>query len=106
MLTCNSSSPVDMEWSGDGDNTDYSTSSSPNAGRSAQNQDPDSLSDDDDFSDEFSVIDSDDEKRVDVRYSSHPMVQVRNIFQISTQYSNKKLFLTYRPQWKLPPEVW
>lgn len=69
-----------MEWSGDGDNTDYSTSSSPNAGRSAQNQDPDSLSDDDDFSDEFSVIDSDDERRTDVRYSSHPMVQVIAMF--------------------------
>lgn len=79
MLThTNSGSPPEMEWSAEGDNTDASNSSSPNITRSQNNQDPDSLSEDDDFSDEFSVLDSDDERRVDVRYP-HQIVQVRDI---------------------------
>ncbi|XP_018579985.1 neurogenic differentiation factor 1 [Anoplophora glabripennis] len=98
MLTCSSASPVDMEWSGDGENTDYSTSSSPNVGRSGQNQDPDSLSDDDDFSDEFSVIDSDDEKRVDVRYSSHHMVQTP--VETPVRGVVKKIFTNSRERWR------
>lgn len=61
-----------MEWSADGDNTDYSTSSSPVV-RRPPNQDPDSLSDEDDFSDEFSIIDSDEEKRV---YTQQQLTQV------------------------------
>jgi hypothetical protein len=64
----------DMEWSADGDNTDYSASSSPIVRRSQQNPDPDSLSDEDDFSDEFSVIDSDDEKQR--AFSQHHVLQV------------------------------
>lgn len=75
MLTYNSNG--DMEWSGDGENTDYSTTSSPNSGKkTTQNHDPDSLSDDDDYSDEFSLLDSDDERRGDVRYSHH-IIHVR-----------------------------
>lgn len=61
-----------MEWSADGDNTDYSTSSSPLVRKSQQNLDPDSMSEEDDFSDEFSMIDSDEEKRV----FSHHVLQV------------------------------
>lgn len=70
MLTYASSNGGDMEWSGDGENTDYSTtSSSPtNMRKATRNQDHDSLSEDD-LSDEFSLIDSDDEKRGDIRYT-------------------------------------
>lgn len=64
----------DMEWSADGENTDYSTSSSPIVRRPQQNPDPDSLSDEDDFSDEFSVIDSDDEKQR--AFTQHSVLQV------------------------------
>lgn len=63
MICCNTTSPADMEWSADGENTDYSASSSPNR-RILLHHEVDSLSDDDDFSDEFSIIDSDDEKRI------------------------------------------
>ncbi|KAJ8971792.1 hypothetical protein NQ314_000538 [Rhamnusium bicolor] len=98
MLTCNSSSPVDMEWSADGDNTDYSTSSSPNAGRSIQNQDQDSLSDDDDFSDEFSIIDSDDEKRMDARYQTHHMIQTAA--EVPNRGVVKKIFTNTRERWR------
>ncbi|KAJ8970970.1 hypothetical protein NQ317_012648 [Molorchus minor] len=70
MLTYNNSNSVDMDWSADVKRTDYSTASSPNAGRSIQNHEPDSMSEDEDFSDEFSIIDSDDEKRTDGRYPS------------------------------------
>ncbi|KAJ8925427.1 hypothetical protein NQ315_009259 [Exocentrus adspersus] len=88
-----------MEWSGDGENTDnYSTSSSPNAGRSLQNQDPDSLSDDDDFSDEFSLIDSDDDKRIDVRYSSHQVLQPA--VESSARGVVKKIFTNSRERWR------
>lgn len=67
----------DMEWSADGENTDYSTSSSPPAGRRLQqSQDQDSLSDEDDLSDEFSLVDSDEERKTDGRYSVHQLLQV------------------------------
>lgn len=76
MLTHNLNG--DMEWSGDGENTDYSTtSSSPNSGRKmTQGQEQDSLSDEDDLSDEFSLLDSDDERR-DIRFSQH-IIQASN----------------------------
>lgn len=70
MVTANS--PQEMEWCADAD----STSSSSNAGKYNQNQEADSLSDDDDFSDEFSIIDSDDEKKGETRYQSHQMLHV------------------------------
>lgn len=82
MITFNSTSPVEMEWSADGDNTDHSTSSSPNL-RRFNHHDQDSLSEDDDFSDEFSIIDSDDDKRADSRYNPHPIVQVVTIIFLS-----------------------
>lgn len=67
----------DIEWSGDGDNTDYSTtSSSPTNHRRIQpNFDGDSPSDEDDLSDDLSLLDSDDERRNEIKFS-HPMVQV------------------------------
>lgn len=72
---------MDIEWSADGENTDISNSSSTNASRSVTNHDAvDSFSEDDDFSDEFSIIDSDDEKRTEARFASHQLVQVGDKF--------------------------
>lgn len=70
---------MDAEYSADGENTDISSSSSSNASRLTTNHDPDSFSEDDDFSDEFSLPDSDDEKRIDGRFASHHIVQVRKV---------------------------
>lgn len=83
MLTHTNSSPVmDMDWSADGDNTDVSNSSSPNVNRVIVN-DPDSFSEDDDFSDEFSIPDSDDERRTEGRMAHHQIIQVkRNILYL------------------------
>lgn len=71
----------DMEWSCDGDNTDYSTtSSSPtNVRKIIQNQEQDSLSEDDDLSDELSLLDSEDERKNNVRCT--PIMQVNIYFQ-------------------------
>lgn len=74
----NSTSGDNMEWSADGENTDYSTtSSSPtNSRRQQLNQDQDSFSEEDDLSDEFSLVDSDEEKqRSETRCPQH-MLQV------------------------------
>lgn len=73
MLTYNSNG--DMEWSGDGENTDYSTTSSNSSRRNNHGQDHDSLSDEDDLSDEFSLVDSDDERRGDLRFTQQ-IIQV------------------------------
>lgn len=76
MLTHTNSSPVmDVDWSGDGD----SNTSSPNTNRLTENHDVDSFSEEEDFSDEFSVIDSDDERRTEGRIISHQIIQV-NLF--------------------------
>lgn len=66
--------PGEIEWSADGDNTDYSTtSSSPtNLRQIQQNFDVDSPSDEDDLSDDFSLLDSDDEK---IKFPQ-PLIQV------------------------------
>lgn len=77
----NTSPAMDMEWSADGENTDISNSSSTNASRSLTNHDPDSFSEDDDFSDEFSILDSDDERRGEGRYTSHQIIQVGIYFR-------------------------
>lgn len=63
------------ECSGPGDNMDYAmTTISPPGRKPLEN---DSMSDDDDFSDEFSLVDSDDERRFDFnRYSPHNSIQV------------------------------
>ncbi|KAJ8980330.1 hypothetical protein NQ317_008038, partial [Molorchus minor] len=99
MLTYNSSNSVDMDWSADGNNTDYSTASSPNAGRSIQNHEPDSMSEDEDFSDEFSIIDSDDEKRTDGRYpSQHNMIQAP--VEVQSTGVVKKIFTNSRERWR------
>lgn len=96
MLTNISSSP-DMDWSIDGDNTDVSSSSSPNTQKINYAQDQDSLSDDDDFSDEFSIIDSDDEKRTE-RHQSHQIIQVS--MEIQSKGVVKKIFTNSRERWR------
>ncbi|CAH0550077.1 unnamed protein product [Brassicogethes aeneus] len=96
MITFHSSSPADVEWSVDGDNTDYSASSSPNV-RKFNHQDQDSLSDDDDFSDEFSIIDSDDEKRAEARFNHHHVVQTS---LEPTRGVVKKIFTNSRERWR------
>ncbi|CAG9821105.1 unnamed protein product [Phaedon cochleariae] len=96
MLTCISGTS-DMDWNADGDNTDVSTSSSPNVNYSSHTQDHDSLSEDDDFSDEFSIIDSDDEKRLEGKHQSHhgSMQQVS-----SPRGVVKKIFTNSRERWR------
>ncbi|XP_057657818.1 neurogenic differentiation factor 1 [Diorhabda carinulata] len=93
----NVSSSSDMDWSIDGDNTDVSTSSSPNTQKINYVQDQDSLSDDDDFSDEFSIIDSDDEKRTE-RHQSHQIIQVS--MEIQSKGVVKKIFTNSRERWR------
>ncbi|KAG5872199.1 T-cell acute lymphocytic leukemia protein 1 [Gonioctena quinquepunctata] len=95
MLTYTSSSPAEMDWTVDGDNTDVSNCSSSNAGRSIQNQDHDSLSEDDDFSDEFSIIDSDDERRMEQRQQPQ-----HNMMQVSGRGVVKKIFTNSRERWR------
>uniref|UniRef100_A0A6P7FZ51 Uncharacterized protein LOC114335753 isoform X1 n=2 Tax=Diabrotica virgifera virgifera TaxID=50390 RepID=A0A6P7FZ51_DIAVI len=98
MLTHpNISSPTDLDWSMDGDNTDVSTSSSPNGTKCHQNHDQDSLSEDDDFSDEFSIIDSDDEKRIE-RHQAHQLVPVS--LEVPVKGVVKKIFTNSRERWR------
>lgn len=72
----------DMEWSADGDNTDCSTTSSPtttssNRRNNQHHQDHgDSLSEEDDLSDEFSLVDSDEDKKSEAKYNNHQVLQV------------------------------
>lgn len=76
ILHSASSTSGDMEWSADGENTDCSTTSSPPTSSNRRNQqEHDSLSDEDDLSDEFSLIDSDEDKKTDARYN-HQLLQV------------------------------
>lgn len=82
MLTFGSSNgPRSMDWSaGEGENSP--TSSSPSSGirRESQHyQDLDSFSEEDDLSDDFSLLDSDEERRsTDIRVSQH-LIQVSAI---------------------------
>ncbi|CAH1101483.1 unnamed protein product [Psylliodes chrysocephalus] len=92
-------SPSDMDCYADGDNTDISTSSSPNGGKSCHNQDQDSLSDDDDFSDEFSIIDSDDEKKMEGRHQHTQMIQL-SMEVPNTKGVVKKIFTNSRERWR------
>ncbi|XP_015836987.1 protein lyl-1 isoform X1 [Tribolium castaneum] len=89
---------TDLEWAPDGDNTDYSASSSPVVRRPPQNPDPDSLSDEDDFSDEFSVIDSDDEKQR--AFPPHHVLQLQTPVEIPTRGVVKKIFTNSRERWR------
>lgn len=75
MLT-QSSPLMDVEWSADGENTDISNSSSPNASRSVTYHDHDSFSEDEDFSDEFSIADSDEDRRIEGRVLPHQIIKV------------------------------
>ncbi|XP_017773517.1 PREDICTED: T-cell acute lymphocytic leukemia protein 1 [Nicrophorus vespilloides] len=90
---------VDMEWSGDGENTDYSTTSSPpNNARRKDNcyqHEHDSMSDEDDYSDEFSLLDSDDEKKT----SSQSMIQNQNV-DSAPRGVVKKIFTNSRERWR------
>ncbi|VEN41698.1 unnamed protein product [Callosobruchus maculatus] len=99
MLTYSSASPPEMEWSPEGDITDVSNTSSPNGSRTIHNQDHDSLSDDDDFSDELSIIDSDEEKRIDVRFPHHQhMIQAP--VEVPARGVVKKIFTNSRERWR------
>lgn len=85
-----------MEWSGDGENTDYSTTSSPprrpgENSRLTQNNDIDSMSEEDEvMSDDLSFVDSDEDRQTVKNMSQvHPMaapkVAVRKIFTNSRE---------------------
>lgn len=84
MVILHSASSIsgDMEWSADGENTDCSTTSSPptssNRRSHHHNQEHDSLSDEDDLSDEFSLVDSDEDKKTEARYN-------QQILQVSAE---------------------
>lgn len=96
--------PADVEWSADGENTDYSTtSSSPtNSRRIQQTFDGDSPSDEDDLSDDFSLLDSDEEKRSGEVKFSQPLIQVRTR-NIQENYLDKenRSFLRHLWMWLL-----
>ncbi|KAH1007018.1 hypothetical protein HUJ04_004300 [Dendroctonus ponderosae] len=67
-----------LEWSNDRETVDGGMEVYPAGGKiGPTHQEIDSLSDDDDFSDDLSLVDSDDEKRFDLnRYSPHNAIQV------------------------------
>ncbi|KAI4466594.1 t-cell acute lymphocytic leukemia/stem cell leukemia-related [Holotrichia oblita] len=92
--------PGDIEWSGDGENTDYSTtSSSPtNSRRIQQNFDGDSPSDEDDLSDDFSLLDSDEEKRTNEIKFPQPLIQTS--MDIVPRGTVKKIFTNSRERWR------
>nr|XP_022913889.1 neurogenic differentiation factor 1-like [Onthophagus taurus] len=101
MITINSNS-ADMEWSAEGENTDYSTSSSPtNTRRLQQTYDVDSQSDEDDLSDDFSLLDSDDEKLSrDSKFTcSQPLVP-HPVDVSTTKGVVKKIFTNSRERWR------
>ncbi|KAL1497532.1 hypothetical protein ABEB36_008476 [Hypothenemus hampei] len=94
-----------LKWSQDVEKMDFSTSSSASLTdrkivNSISHHDVDSLSEDDDFSDELSLNDSDDDnKRYDLsRHSSH------NSFQPVKEVQNrgfvKKIFTNSRERWR------
>lgn len=82
MLTQTSSPVMDVDWSADGENTDISNSSSPSANRICTNHEMDSFSEEEDFSDEFSIPDSDEERRTDGRILSQRIIQVKINLQL------------------------
>ncbi|CAG9863968.1 unnamed protein product [Phyllotreta striolata] len=98
MLT-HRSSPTDLECYQDGDNTDLSASSSPTILKICPNHEPDSLSDDDDFSDEFSIIDSDDDKKTEGRHQHSQIIQL-SLEVPNTKGVVKKMFTNSRERWR------
>ncbi|KAK9732359.1 Helix-loop-helix DNA-binding domain [Popillia japonica] len=93
--------PGDIEWSGDGENTDYSTtSSSPTNNRriNQHNFDGDSPSDEDDLSDDFSLLDSDEEKRTNEIKFPQPLIQ--SSMDIVPRGTVKKIFTNSRERWR------
>ncbi|GJQ82660.1 hypothetical protein Trydic_g19677 [Trypoxylus dichotomus] len=92
--------PGDIEWSGDGENTDYSTtSSSPtNSRRIPPNFDGDSPSDEDYLSDDFSLLDSDDEKRSNEIKFHQPLIQTS--VELTPRGTVKKIFTNSRERWR------
>ncbi|XP_066143036.1 uncharacterized protein HLH3B [Euwallacea fornicatus] len=89
--------------SGDRDsNTEFHAVSLSPSSRKVQNlnqQEVDSMSDDDDFSDDFSLVDSDDEKRFDFnRYSPHNAIQAPK--ELNSRGFVKKVFTNSRERWR------
>lgn len=83
-----------MEWSGDGENTDYSTTSSPprrpgEASRLTQSNDMDSMSEEDEvMSDDLSFADSDEDRHKNASQvvpMAAPRIAVRKIFTNSRE---------------------
>lgn len=79
MLTFVSNGAKTMDWTAlDGDNSPTSSSTSSSIRKDSHlYQDVDSFSEEDDLSDDFSFLDSDDERKNDPRVSHH-LMQVRN----------------------------
>lgn len=103
MILGTPNTPKEMDWSVEnGENTDYSTSSPTpsmcSSKRAHTHQDGDSLSEEDDLSDEFSLLDSDEEKRQDIRIQHH----VLQVLYQSLQYDMiDKLLLSFKNFGKL-----
>ncbi|XP_060532576.1 uncharacterized protein LOC132705741 [Cylas formicarius] len=98
MVICRSSSTSEdvMDWSGDGDHTELEAVS-PNV-KTIHHQELDSLSDEDDFSDELSLVDSDDEKRLEARYPAHHSGQSPR--EVPNRGFVKKIFTNSRERWR------
>ncbi|KAK5648791.1 hypothetical protein RI129_003683 [Pyrocoelia pectoralis] len=87
-----------MDWSGaDGENSP--TNSSPLSARkdSQHYQDLDSFSEEDDLSDDFSLLDSDEEKRADLRASQHIL---QPTLEITPRGGGRKMFTNSRERWR------
>ncbi|XP_030765695.1 uncharacterized protein LOC115889763 [Sitophilus oryzae] len=86
---------IHMEWSIDGDN-DFNREASPNSCRAiVSSHEADSFSDEDDFSDELSLIDSDEEKRLDLSRFS-----VQAPKELQGRGFVKKIFTNTRERWR------
>ncbi|KAF7268421.1 hypothetical protein GWI33_018431 [Rhynchophorus ferrugineus] len=86
-----------MEWqASEGDNADFNRGATPPGCRAlVPPQEMDSFSDDDDFSDELSLVDSDEEKRLDLtRFSIHAPKELQSRGFV------KKIFTNSRERWR------
>ncbi|KAH1014487.1 hypothetical protein HUJ05_012345 [Dendroctonus ponderosae] len=90
-----------LEWSNDRETVDGGMEVYPAGGKiGPTHQEIDSLSDDDDFSDDLSLVDSDDEKRFDLnRYSPHNAIQTP---KMPTVLPHILLLTTLTLTWALP----
>ncbi|XP_019754808.2 T-cell acute lymphocytic leukemia protein 1 homolog [Dendroctonus ponderosae] len=89
-----------LEWSNDRETVDGGMEVYPAGGKiGPTHQEIDSLSDDDDFSDDLSLVDSDDEKRFDLnRYSPHNAIQAPK--ESHQRGFVKKIFTNSRERWR------